>query len=199
MTATSSSTAEVFGDTRRYGLVLIFAGTLGVIAGVLAILYPDITLLALALIAGINIMLLGVASLVDVFVGDDETGGRLLAGVIGVLGIVAGLAVMRRPGESLLAVLLILGIWLIVSGIVDLVRALGSADGRGLRLVAALVDIVFGSLILALPKLTHGTLAVLVGITFLARGVVLLVRGIGLRRAGGRTAGTDTPRPAVTA
>jgi uncharacterized membrane protein HdeD (DUF308 family) len=198
MTATSSSMAEVFGDVRRYGLVLIVAGTLGTIAGVLAILYPDITLLALALIAGINIMLLGVASLVDSFVSDDETGGRVLAGVLGVLGIVAGLAVMRRPGESLLALLVILGIWLVVTGIVDLVRAFAAADGRGLRLIVALVDIAFGSLILALPKLTLGTLALLVGISFLVRGVIMVVTGVGLRRAG-NTAGRDASRPAVTA
>jgi uncharacterized membrane protein HdeD (DUF308 family) len=198
MTASSSSMTEVFGDARRYGLVLISAGTLGAIAGVLAIAYPDITLLALALIAGINIMLLGVASLVDAFVSDDETPGRVLAGVLGVLGLVAGIAVLRRPGESLLAVLLILGIWLVVTGIVDLVRAFAAAEGRGLRLIAALVDIVFGTLILALPELTLGTLAILVGVSFLVRGVILLVRGVGLRRAAG-TADRDTPRPAVTA
>jgi uncharacterized membrane protein HdeD (DUF308 family) len=198
MTASSSSMTEVFGDARRYGLVLISAGTLGAIAGVLAIAYPDITLLALALIAGINIMLLGVASLVDSFVSDDETPGRVLAGVLGVVGIVAGIAVLRRPGESLLAVLLILGIWLLVTGIVDLVRAFAAAEGRGLRLIAALVDIVFGTLILALPELTLGTLAILVGVSFLVRGVILLVRGVALRRAAG-TADRDTPRPAVTA
>src|SRR3712207_8565261 len=39
--------------------VLIVAGALGVIAGLLAIAYPDLTLLALALIAGINLMILG--------------------------------------------------------------------------------------------------------------------------------------------
>jgi uncharacterized membrane protein HdeD (DUF308 family) len=196
MPASSSSMAEVFGDARRYGLVLICAGTIGAIAGILAIAYPDITLLALALIAGINILLLGVASLVDAFVSDET--GRVLAGVLGVIGIIAGLAVMRRPAESLLAILLILGIWLVVTGIVDLVRAFATAEGRGLRLIVGLVDLVFGALILALPKLTLGTLAILVGISFLARGVVLVVRGVGLRRAG-HGAGRDTPRPAVTA
>ena len=49
---------------------MIAAGVLGTIAGILAIAYPDITLLALALIAGINLMLLGVMSLVDAFSGD---------------------------------------------------------------------------------------------------------------------------------
>ena len=98
------------------------------------------TLLALALIAGINLLLLGALSLVDSFSDDGDTGARVLAAVLGLLGIMAGLVVMRRPGESLLAVLLVLGIWLVVTGIVDLVRAFANAReprappaGRGRR------------------------------------------------------------------
>ncbi len=51
----------------------------------------------------------------------------MFAALLGLLGIMAGLVVMRRPGESLLAVLLVLGIWLVVTGIVDLVRAFANA------------------------------------------------------------------------
>ena len=101
---------------------------LGTIAGILALVFPDITLLALALIAGINLLLLGALSLVDSFSDDGDTGARVLAAVLGLLGIMAGLVVMRRPGESLLAVLLVLGIWLVVTGIVDLVRAFANAQ-----------------------------------------------------------------------
>ena len=68
MNATSPS-SEVFKDVRRYGTVLILAGIAGVIAGVLALAYPDVTLLALALIAGINLVVLGSLSLADAFGG----------------------------------------------------------------------------------------------------------------------------------
>ena len=66
---------------------------------------PGLTLLALALIAGINLVVLGVLSLADAFGGEQDTTARILAAVMGILGIIAGLVVMRRPGESLLAVL----------------------------------------------------------------------------------------------
>ena len=107
----------------------------------------------------------------------------MLAAVLGLLGIMAGLVVMRRPGESLLAVLLILGIWLVVTGIVDLVRAFASARDRGLRLLAAVFDLVLGGLILALPDVSLKTLALLIGIAFIVRGVLSVVRGVALRRA----------------
>jgi uncharacterized membrane protein HdeD (DUF308 family) len=193
----SPAQTEMFRDARSYGTFLIVAGVLGVIAGVLALVYPDITLLALALIAGINLMLLGILALIDSFGGDRDAGDRVLAGVIGILGLIAGLVVIRRPGESLLALVVIIGVWLVVTGIVDFIRAFSRLENRALRLLAALVDVILGILILALPKLSLGTLAILVGLAFLIRGVVAVVSGIGLRRAAG--AAEESASSAVTA
>jgi uncharacterized membrane protein HdeD (DUF308 family) len=189
---------EMFRDARSYGTFLIVAGVLGAIAGILALVYPDITLLALALIAGINLMLLGILALIESFGGDRDAGDRVLAGVIGILGLIAGLVVIRRPGESLLALVVIIGVWLVVTGIVDFIRAFSRLENRALRLLAALVDVILGILILALPKLSLGTLAILVGLAFLIRGVVAVFGGIGLRRAAGAAA-KEEASPAVTA
>ena len=98
-------------------------------------------------------------SLVDAFSGDGDTTTRVLAAVLGLLGILAGLVVMRRPGESLLAVLLVIGLWLVITGIVDFVRAFAVAEYRAFRFWRAVVDLVLGGLILALPHLSLGTLA----------------------------------------
>lgn len=183
MTTTTPVETEFRGDVRQFGTLLIVAGVLGTIAGILALVFPDLTLLALALIAGINLLLLGALSLVDAFSDDGDTAARVFAALLGLLGIMAGLVVMRRPGESLLAVLLVLGIWLVVTGIVDLVRALANARDRGLRLLAAAADLVLGGLILALPDVSLKTLALLIGIAFIVRGVLSVVRGLALRRA----------------
>jgi uncharacterized membrane protein HdeD (DUF308 family) len=181
-TTPESADAEVRHDVRTVGTLLIVAGVIGTIAGILALVYPDITLLALALIAGINLMILGIMSLVDSFSGDGDTTTRVLAAVLGLLGIVAGLVVIRRPGESLLAVLLVLGIWLVVTGIVDFIRAFTNLQDRAIRLLMAIVDIVVGGFILALPHLSLKTLAVLIGIAFIVRGALSVVHGVVLRR-----------------
>jgi uncharacterized membrane protein HdeD (DUF308 family) len=183
MIAATPAPTELPGETRQLGTALIVAGVIGTIAGILAIVFPDLTLLALALIAGINLMLLGALGLVDAFSDEGDTTTRVLAAVLGLLGIVAGLVVVRRPGESLLAVLLVLGIWLVITGIVDLVRALVTPHHRGMRLLSGLIDVVLGGLVLALPDVTLGTLAVLIGIAFVVRGVLSVVRGLQLRHA----------------
>lgn len=181
MTATSPT--EAFTDVRRYGTVLIGAGLVGLVAGVLALVYPGVTLLALALIAGINLVVLGALSLADAFGGEQDTTARVLCAVMGVLGIIAGLVVMRRPGESLLAIVLILGVWFIVSGLVDAVRAFTTPEDRAFRALAAVADVGLGILILALPDVSLVTLAVLAGIAFIVRGLFAIYAGIHLRRA----------------
>jgi uncharacterized membrane protein HdeD (DUF308 family) len=180
--ATTPATAELRTDLRQTGTLLIVAGAIGAIAGILAIVYPDVTLLVLALIAGINLLVLGVVSLVDSFSTDGDTTTRVLAAVLGLVGVMAGLVVIKRPGESLLALLLVLGVWFVVTGLVDLIRVLVGPDRRALRWAGALVDIVLGGLILALPDVTLTTLAVLVGIAFLVRGLLFVLRGLQLRR-----------------
>jgi uncharacterized membrane protein HdeD (DUF308 family) len=144
-------------------------------------------------------MVLGILSLIDAFGGERDTTGRVLAGVISILGLIAGLVVIRRPGESLLAILIVLGIWLVVAGIVDFVRAFATLEERALRLLTALVDVILGVLILSLPHLSLKTLAILVGLAFLLRGVFSVIRGIGLRRAAGAAAKAmaESSSPAV--
>jgi uncharacterized membrane protein HdeD (DUF308 family) len=54
-------------------------------------------------------------------------------------------------------------------------------------------------LILALPKLSLATLAILIGISFLVRGVFAVVRGVGIRRTAGKAADVAEDATAVTA
>ena len=173
----TNTVPDPLAGARSSGWILIGAGAISIVAGLLAIVYPDITLLALAIFAGINLIVLGVLSLIDALASDADAGIRALSGVLGVLGMIAGLVVLRRPGESLLAILLVLGIWLVVSGAVSFFRSFNDLEGRALRMMVALAEIVLGVLILALPDLTLKTVAVLAGIGFLLRGLLAVYAG----------------------
>ena len=168
---------------RRSGGVLVVVGVLSIVAGVLAVVYPDLTLLALALIAGINLLLLGALGLAEAISSDDDGGARVLSAMLGLLGVIAGLVVMRRPGESLLAVVVILGVWFVVSGLVHAIRAITTLEDRAFRLAVAIADIAVGGLILTLPDLSLTTMAVLTGLAFLFRGVFAVFAGLRLRNA----------------
>jgi uncharacterized membrane protein HdeD (DUF308 family) len=161
--------------------------------GIAVIVWPDITLKVLAIIAGINILLLS-ALLIGATIGSDDDTNKTLRVVVGVAGVIAGVIVIRHPQGALLAIVLAVGVWLILSGLVDLMGAIIVAgERRLLRVLGGLADIVIGILILALPKISLATLAVLIGIGFIIRGLVLIAGGWRLR--GEREAGVPLASP----
>jgi len=184
VTSTATNGAEPLKAVQASGWLLIAVGAISIVAGVLALVYPEITLLALGLIAGINVLLLGVLALVDAVAGEGGTGTRILVALLGVLGILGGIVMMRRPGETLLVIVMVLGLWLVLSGVTQAILALLEPGERGVRLLGALVDFVVGILILALPKVSLGTVAVLAAIAFLVRGAFAVYVGWHARRAG---------------
>lgn len=167
-------------DYAKEWWLLAVLGAVSLVAGVLAIAYPDVTLLAVGIIFGFYLVLAGVFEIVQAIVGDAES--RALSAVMGVVALIAGLVCLRRPGESVLALVLVLGVYLIVTGGIRLVFAFGDHEHRGLAVLAALADLVLGILILALPKVSLVTLAVLFGISLIFRGAFALVAAIKLRK-----------------
>jgi uncharacterized membrane protein HdeD (DUF308 family) len=185
----ATTTPEPLRAVQASGWLLIVVGVVSIVAGILALVYPDITLLALGLIAGIEVLLLGVLALVDAVAGERGTGPRILVAVLGVLGVLGGIVMMRRPGETILVIVLVLGLWLVLSGVTEAIVALMEPADRGPRLLSALVDLVLGVLILALPELSLATVAVLAAIAFLVRGFFSLYVGWHTRRAASALAG----------
>jgi uncharacterized membrane protein HdeD (DUF308 family) len=182
MTATTAS--DPLKELRGSGSLIMVAGAISIIAGILAIAYPEITLLALAIFTGVNLILLSVLSLVDAIRPGADGGTRALSAILGVLGLIAGLVVLRRPGETLLVLVLAIGIWLVVSGAVEFFRALEQLEDRALRLLVAIAEIVLGVLLLTLPDLGLRTVAILAGVSFLLRGALAVFTGWQLRKAG---------------
>ena len=193
----SHAESDPFAELRSTGWLLIAVGVISIVAGLLAIVYPDITLLALALFAGINLIVLSAMTLVDAFDRDADGAARALSAVLGVLGLIGGLVILRRPGETLIAIVLVLGIWFVVSGTISFFRSFEQLEGRALRMLVAIGEIVLGILILALPGVSLRTVAILAGISFILRGALAVYGGWQLRKAG--KAGATAARPAPAA
>jgi len=166
------------------GWLLIAVGGISIAAGLLVLAYPEMTLLVLGLVAGINVLLLGVQALVDAVTDEDGSGARMLVAVLGVLGVLGGIVMMRRPGETVLVIVMVLGLWLVLSGLTEAIISLTVPGERGLRLLRAAVDFLIGVLILAWPDVSVATVAVLAAIAFLVRGVSAVYVGWQTRRTG---------------
>jgi uncharacterized membrane protein HdeD (DUF308 family) len=175
------STASAVPQLGRNWWLFLILGLVSILAGILAIVYPDITLLALGLFIGVSLLFVGAMETVEAIAGSPES--RALSAITGVLAMLAGLVCLRRPGESLLALVIVLGFYLIVTGAIRFVRSFFSREDRVLLIGLSILDIVLGILILSLPKLSLVTLAVLFAISLLARGVFAVVVAFKLRGA----------------
>ena len=99
------------------------------------------------------------------------------------LAIIAGVVCLRRPGESLLALIVVLGVYLIVAGVVRFIRSFSELEGRAAQMGLGIIDAIFGILILSLPGLSLVTLAVLFGLSLLVRGAFMVWVALKLRGA----------------
>jgi uncharacterized membrane protein HdeD (DUF308 family) len=172
--------------------LLAVLGVVSLVCGVLAIVYPDVTLLAVGIIFGFYLLMAGIFELVDAIVGDPAS--RALSAIVGVVALLAGLICLRRPGDSLLALVVVLGAYLIVTGIARLMRALASVEHRGLALLGAVIDLILGILILSWPDESLVTLAVFFGISLIFRGVLALVAAFQLRKVHKEGGSDERPR-----
>ena len=166
---------------RNWWLFLV-VGVISILAGILAIVYPDITLLALGLFVGIGLLFIGgldIAEAIAGGAGGNESRG--LTSIVGVLSIIAGIVCLRRPGESLLAIVVVLGIYLIVAGAIRFIRAFSELEDRAAQMLLGIVDAVLGILILSLPKLSLVTLAVLFALSLIIRGAFMVYVAFKLR------------------
>jgi uncharacterized membrane protein HdeD (DUF308 family) len=188
------------GDLERVAKewwLLAILGVVSIVAGVLALVYPGITLLAVGLIFGIYLLMAGIFEIVEAIVGDPMS--RTLSVIVGILGLVAGLICLRRPGESLLALIVVLGIYLVVAGVAHLVRAVASVEHRGWSVLGAIADVILGILILAVPDVSLVTLAVLFGISLIFRGAIACLGAFQLRKVHKQDSGVAPPIGAAPA
>jgi uncharacterized membrane protein HdeD (DUF308 family) len=174
-------TGTVSTDPAKWWVVALL-GAISIVAGVLALAYPDITLLALGLIVGINLVFIGVIWIGLATTEVHTEGGRVLRFIVGFLAILAGLVCLVRPGAGVLALLIALSFWFIITGVADLARALDEREHRVIAGILGVIGIAAGIIIVANPDIGLTTLALLAGIGFIVRGTVELMAGFYMRR-----------------
>ena len=167
---------------RRVSLLLGVRGLLALVFGVLVLVWPGITILALAFAFAAYVFVDGIGLIVS---GVEARGSRrwwyVLAGVVGVI---AGVAAAFWPGVTVLVLVLWAGAWAVVTGVLEIAAAVrGEGSGRWLMALAGVLSVVAGLLILIWPGIGALALATVLGIYALVAGVFLLWAAWQARRA----------------
>lgn len=152
--------------------VLLLIGTLSIVVGVIVLLKPSHSLTTLAVITGVFIVLASISELVIALFAEHGA----VAALVGVLGIVIGILLIRHPTHGVLAIALLIGIWLVAVGVIRLVSAF-ALEHRLWSVIVGLVEIVAGIVLVSSPKIGFATLALLVGIAFILNGMSVFALG----------------------
>ncbi len=162
-------------------------GVVTLVLGLLVLAWPSATLLVVAILFGIELVILGVIRIVGGVSLPAGTGWvRPLAIVVGVLTVVAGVICFVHPGASLVVLAIFLGIGWVIDGVVSLVqvfRSGQSAGGRILYLLAGLVSVLAGLVVVFFPGSSLLTLTRLAGILMIIVGLAQLISAFSVRRA----------------
>ena len=169
-------------------------GLAAIVFGVLAFVWPAITLWALVLLFGAYMLVDGIFAIVAAVRAAGREARWWLLLIEGVLGVLAGLVAAFWPGLTALALLYFIAAWAIVSGILEIagaIRLRREIEGEWALGLSRALSLLFGVLLVVIPA-PAGLLSLvwLIGAYALAFGVLLLVLAFRLRG----TSEMHTPR-----
>jgi uncharacterized membrane protein HdeD (DUF308 family) len=159
--------------TRMWWLVLI-RGIAAVIFGILALVWPGLTLYVLVIFFGAYAIVSGIASLMAGFRHDARSRGWLIAS--GVLGVLAGIVAFVWPGITSLALLWVVAFWAIFSGVSEIVAGVQMRkviDNEWMLIVGGVLSVIFGVLLIVWPGAGLITLAWLIGVFAILYGIAM--------------------------
>ncbi len=106
---------------------------------------------------------------------------------VGIVTLALGVVVVVHPTTSLNVIAVLVGVLLVVSGLFQLIRALDPSTGhRGWPAIVGLMFVVLGVVLIRHLDVTRVLIALLVGITWIAQGVVSLMAGFNQEDRAGR-------------
>ena len=174
------------GVGRHWGWVLFF-GIVTLLAGLFALFWPGRTIVVIAVLFGIQLVVAGIFRFIVALAADEESGGaRALLALLGVLSFIVGLYALRNVLVTIAALALLLGIFWIVNGAVEVFAALShrGMQGRGWTIFMGLLSVVAGVVVLVYPAISLATLAIVLGFWLLLYGIMEIVLAFRLRAAG---------------
>ncbi|MFI9587361.1 HdeD family acid-resistance protein [Streptomyces sp. NPDC052236] len=191
--------AYVLARLGRSWTWLLGSAVATLVPGVLVLVWPEATLHVLAVLIGLYLLATGAFRFVDVFAreGPERLPGLLLA----VLYVLAGVLCLRNPLQTITALSLIVGVVWLGSGILTLYTAIAAENlpHRGVVLGAAVLGIVAGIVVLALPAESARALTRLLGLWLVLLGLAETVVALAWRAALRKKHTTGPHAPAATA
>ena len=171
---------------RRYWWLLALRGLAAVLFGILAFVWPGMTIFWLVCFFGAYALVNGILSFV---LAAKAPKGSGVAGLIfgGLLSVAAGLLTFFWPALTALGLLILIAWWAIVNGVMEIITAIRLRKvitNEWFLILAGLASIVFGVLLLLQPTVGALVLIWWIGAWALFFGVLLMILAFRMRHLG---------------
>ena len=161
---------------------LMLRGILAVALGIVALVWPGITILTVVIVFAVAAFI--AAGLQAVLAVNSTTGGRVAAHLLlGLADLTAGVIALAWPGPTVLVLVLIVACWALFAGLLGVIVSVRADELAGWRtgfIMGGVGTVAFGVSLLARPTMGVVTLASLFGLTSLINGASLIRQGIKL-------------------
>src|SRR5262245_56751209 len=137
----------------KYWWLILLRWIAAIVFGILAFIWPGITLLTLILFYGAFALVDGVLALAHAIMGGN-VGSRWWLALVGIAGIAAGLVTFLMPGVTALVLLIFIACWAIVLGVFQIIGAIRlrkEIDNEWMIGLSGALSVLFGIVLLIAP------------------------------------------------
>ena len=166
---------------------MILIGVAAIIAGIIALAWPGVTILALVILFAVYAFML--AGLQGARAFSSRAAGPVFGHLLlGLIDLAAGVFALAWPAPTAFVLVIVVAAWALAGGVVEFFAGFQSGETAGTRalfILSGLVSVAFGVLLFARPGVGALTLALLFGLYALIYGFSQITAGIQVRHLGG--------------
>ncbi|WP_433727673.1 HdeD family acid-resistance protein [Actinoplanes sp. CA-051413] len=185
--STAASPVVLDAGERSVLWLALSASVLGVVIGIMMIAWPEATLRVVAVLFGLWLLVHGLVRIVQAIAGRGGRDGaeRAILGVIGLFFVISGVVALRNLLASLALIITVIGLMWLIGGLMELISAFGGARGsyRMWHVALGALSMLAGIVVLVWPELSLSTLVYVTGIWMIVMGLMQVIMVFMVRRA----------------
>ena len=170
---------------KKIWIFVIIRGVLAIIFGLIALFAPIATAIALAILIAAYAIVNGVFDIIEAI--RHRGSSSMVPGIVlGAVSIVFGILVLVWPGMSLGILVILVGVWAVIIGIIQIVASVRHRavphSGWVWGVIGGVLSILFGVLVLIWPDAGLVSIIWIIGIWAIVWGITLIILGVQLRK-----------------
>ena len=174
--ATLDNTPEI-----KVGPIFMVMGLVSLALGIAVLVWPEASLKVVTILIGLQILFYSLLRIIVSIAGSDGS-SRFLGFLVGLLGVVVGVLVMRSPLRTVAIVVTLIGVYWVFWGVAGLISGFFATKGTRLGVfISSLVTLALGLVLLSWPEPTVRVIAVVVGVFLIAGGLADIALGAMVR------------------